>query len=125
MIKTSLAFLAGTVFATAIVILGAGRPAAMIGLGFLLTAAIASGVLWLTGLRRLARFLNAFADGLNVAQEAQEPKQRTRPTPIDRSGYVKPSAKKRDMILTDTISEYLGDDDLFGASAKSAERKAN
>jgi hypothetical protein len=28
----------------------------------------------------------------------------------DRSGYVKPSSKKRDQILEDTIDEYLPDD---------------
>ena len=64
MIKNALMFLAGTVVSTVIVVLAGGRPAAFVGLGLLLALSIAAGVLWLTGVRRLARFLNAFADGL-------------------------------------------------------------
>lgn len=116
MIKTSIAFLAGTVFATAVIVLAGGRASAMVALGFLCAVAIAAGVLWLTGLRRLARFLNAFTDGMETAEAP--PLKAARVTQIDRSGYVKPSAKKRDQILNDTIAEYLGDDELFGAPGK-------
>jgi uncharacterized membrane protein YdfJ with MMPL/SSD domain len=114
MIKTSIAFLAGTVFSTGIVICGGGRPAAMLALGFMLTVSIAAGVLWLTGVRRLARFLNAFADGLALSGEpasrqAGSVRHSRVPRVADQSGYRKPSTKQRDQILDDTLDEYLPD----------------
>jgi hypothetical protein len=123
MIKLSLAFLAGTVFATGIVICGGGRPAAMLALGFLLTVSIAAGVLWLTGVRRLARFLNAFMDGLEGVQQpvAMNAARNIRETLRPANGYRKPSTKQRDQILADTMEEYLTDD-VFSPEKTEARR---
>lgn len=113
MIKNSLSFLAGTVFSTGIVICGGGRPAAMLALGFLLTVSVGAGVLWLTGVRRLARFLNAFADGVlassdqNSARQASSARQpRTGLHVADKSGYVKPSRKAQLQNMADAVEEY-------------------
>lgn len=127
MIKNSIAFLAGTVFATGIVICGGGRPAAMLALGFLLTVSIAGGALWLTGVRRLARFLNAFADGLALSGEpatrqAGSGRHSRVPRVADQSGYRKPSSKQRDRILEDTMEEYLSDG-IFAAPKSSDARR--
>jgi hypothetical protein len=123
MIKLSLAFLAGTVFATGIVICGGGRPAAMLALGFLLTVSIAAGVLWLTGVRRLARFLNAFMDGLEGVQQpvSMNAARNVRETSRPANGYRKPSTKQRDQILADTMEEYLTDD-IFSPEKTDARR---
>ncbi len=116
MIKIALSFLAGTTFSTLAIVLAGGRASAMLGLGVLLAVALGSGILRVIGVRRLARFLDAFADGLASAQpsptrQAGSVRQSTRaPRMADRSGYVKPSSKKRDQILEDTIDEYLPDD---------------
>lgn len=125
--KLALCFLAGTVFATGIVICGGGRPSAMLALGFLLTVSIAGGVLWLTGVRRLARFLNAFADGLALSGEpATRQAGSVRHSRVarvaDQSGYRKPSTKQRDRILEDTMEEYLSDD-IFTAPKSSDARR--
>jgi len=121
MIKNSLAFLAGSVLITGIVISAGGRPAAFVGLGFFLAVSLGAGVLWLTGVRRLARFLDAFIlassddraslQGGRVRHAAIAPR-------VDRSGYRKPSTKQRNQILEDTMEEYLPDD-IF-APAKTA-----
>jgi hypothetical protein len=121
MIKLSLSFLAGTSFATAAIVMAGGRASMMLGLGFLLACSLGVGVLYWVGVRRLARFLNAFADGLasttnTAAREGERVRhgtsegRRAAVAPIDRSGYRKPSAKQQEQILRDTVSEYLTDD---------------
>ena len=81
-------------------------------------------------IRRAAELLDAFAQALDSRGRRQAPQGRaiapaaSRPGVVEftaeRVGYRKPSTAKRDQILQDTISEYLGDDDLFGAPAKAA-----
>jgi hypothetical protein len=121
--KLSLAFLAGSLFSATAVVLAGGRPAGMLWLGAALALTTFGALVYLTGLRRVARFLNAFMDGIEGVQPARTKSatpRAARPV-IDRSnpmGYVKPSKKQQDQILQDTASEYLGDDaDLFGAAA--------
>ena len=121
--KLALAFLAGSLFSAAAVVLAGGRPANMLWLGAALALTAVAATVYLAGLRRVARFLNAFMDGI----EGVQPKAAKMATPraarpvMDRSnpmGYVKPSKKQQEQILRDTASEYLGDDvDIFAAPA--------
>jgi len=112
MVKLSIAFLAGTSFATLTIVLAGGRASTMLGLGFLLALSLAAGILWLTGVRRLARFLNAFADGLassdqKVARQAVTARQSGSGLHVaDRSGYVKPSRKAQLQNMADAVEEY-------------------
>ena len=112
MIKYSLTFLVGTMFSTLVMISAGGRAAQFIGLGFLLTVALTAGVLWLTGVRRLARFLNAFADGLassesKPARQASSARQSGAGLHVaDKSGYVKPSRKAQLQNMADAVEEY-------------------
>ena len=123
--KLALAFLAGALFSATAVVLAGGRPAGMLWLGAALALTTFGALVYLTGLRRVARFLNAFMDGLEGVQSVQpvRTKQATARAArvIDRSnpmGYVKPSKKQQDQILQDTAAEYLGDDaDIFGTAA--------
>ena len=112
MIKLSLAFLAGTSFATVTIVMAGGRASAMLGLGVLLTISLMAGVLYWVGIRRLARFLNAFADGLASA-ESKSARQGTSARQsgaglhvADKSGYVKPSRKAQLQNMADAVEEY-------------------
>ena len=69
--KLSLAFLAGSLFSAAAVVLAGGRPAGMLWLGAALALTTFGALVYLTGLRRVARFLNAFMDGLEGVQSVQ------------------------------------------------------
>jgi hypothetical protein len=113
--KLALFFLGGSLFSAAAVVLAGGRPAGMLWLGAVLALTTFGALVYLTGLRRVARFLNAFMDGIEGAQpvRTKSATQRVARPVIDRSnpmGYVKPSPKQRDQILKDTAAEYLGDD---------------
>jgi hypothetical protein len=135
--KLALSFLAGSIFSALAVVLAGGRPANMLWLGAALAVASIAAVVYLAGLRRVARFLNAFMDAMEGVQPkvAKTPRaafdpalashlnsQRGSRPVIDRSnpmGYVKPSKKQQEQILQDTASEYLGDDvDLFGTAGR-------
>jgi hypothetical protein len=120
--KLSLSFLGGSLFSAAAVVLAGGRPAGMLWLGAALALTTAASLVYLTGLRRVARFLNAFMDGIEGVQPVRTKSAIQRAARvIDRSnpmGYVKPSKKQQDQILQDTAAEYLGDDaDIFGTAA--------
>jgi hypothetical protein len=121
--KLALSFLGGSLFSAAAVVLAGGRPAGMLWLGAALALATFGALVYLTGLRRVARFLNAFMDGLDgtTKPSAKHATPRAARPVIDRSnpmGYVKPSKKQQDQILQDTAAEYLGDDaDIFGTAA--------
>lgn len=80
--KQAISFLAGTTFATAIVIFAGGRSSAMIALGFILTVSIASGLLWLTGVNRLIELLSKFRSA--PQQTAATPRKRG-PAPTSQS----------------------------------------
>lgn len=134
--KLSLAFLAGSIFSALAVVLAGGRPANMLWLGAALAVASIAAVVYLAGLRRVARFLNAFMDGVEGVQPKVTKSPRAVVDPalanylnnpraarpvIDRSnpmGYVKPSKKQEEQILRDTAAEYLGDDELFGTAGR-------
>jgi len=129
MVKLSIAFLAGTLFATGCMVAAGGRAPLMIGLGAFVALGVVGGIMWLAGLRRVVRFLNAFADGLassgaGSSREAGSVRQsapRISRVP-DRSGYVKPSRRQQLQVLSDTVDEYrnketadfLNDAELFG-----------
>jgi hypothetical protein len=127
--KLALSFLGGAIFSAATVVLAGGRPANMLFLGAALALASLAALVYLAGLRRVARFLNAFVDAVEVKPARGNAGKRgetrgntgTRPV-IDRSnpmGYVKPSKKQQEQILQDTAAEYLGDDaDLFGTAGR-------
>ena len=122
--KLSLSFLGGSLFSATAVVLAGGRPAGMLWLGAALALTTFGALVYLTGLRRVARFLNAFMDEIENVQPVRT-KQATpraaRPV-IDRSnpmGYVKPSKKQQEQILRDTAAEYIGEDvDLFGTAGR-------
>ena len=131
--KLALSFLFGTLFATGAVILNAGHPLGFVALGFLAACSLLMGVLYLAGLDRVLRVLNALNDSAPVEWPA------ARRRVADPSGYVKPSRKRQMQDVADTIEEYkmrqserhpatarnpqvdafLKDEDLFGASEKS------
>jgi hypothetical protein len=111
--KLALSFLGGSLFSCAAVVLAGGRPAGMLWLGAALALTTFGALVCLTGLRRVARFLNAFMDALEGAEKpARTAKQSRVVSGKDKNqyGWVKPSTKQRDAVLNDTISEYLGDD---------------
>ncbi len=111
--KYALCSLAGSMFSAGAVVLAGGRPAVTLWLGFTLAMLTIGALLWLAGLRRVARFLDGFMDGLERAGAACKPAlARASLEAVKPIGYVKPSSKQRDRILADTISEYL-DDDTF------------
>lgn len=93
MIKYALCLLAGSLFSCGAVVLAGGRSANMLILGALLALASVGAVVYLAGLRRVARFLNAFMDGIEGVQKQPRVVSGKDANPW---GYVKPSAKKRD-----------------------------
>lgn len=128
--KQALTFLSGSVVSAIAVVLSGGHPAILFWLGATVTATALGAILWLLGIRRTARLLNAFADAWS---SAQEPFARTKQSPslqvVEKSanqkssGYVKPSKKQQLQILADTVEEYhhsketdefLSDPELFG-----------
>jgi hypothetical protein len=68
--KYAIGFLFGSVFSAFAVVLAGGRSAVMLWLGFAMAVALVSGILYLMGIRRTARFLSAFADAWGTKDEA-------------------------------------------------------
>jgi hypothetical protein len=141
--KYALGLLSGSIFSAGCVIWAGGRPTAWLSLGFLLALGVSGGILWLTGPRRLARFLTAFADaweGNRKAVTGREPslvRRSAQSVESKPSGYVRPSKKQELQIMNDSIEEYksrmtpsttsrrskdteefLNDPELFGASSR-------
>jgi hypothetical protein len=123
--KYATCFLAGAIFSATAGVLAGGRFANFLLLGAGLALTSLGAVVYLIGLRRVARFLNAFMDALEGAgQPDTRPAKQTAPRAsriIDRSnpmGYVKPSKKQEEQILRDTAAEYLEDDELFGTARR-------
>lgn len=121
--KLSIAFFAGVLTMAAVVYMtGAHFAAPMFFAG--LVAALAPAVVLLSSIKRVrsvARFLNAFADSWG-GMEVRPRLVRSRAEERELSGYVKPSSKQQGRILEDTISEYLGDEDIFAPPPTSARR---
>ena len=127
--KYAFSFLGGSVVSAIAVVLSGGHPAILFWLGATVTATAVGGILWLLGIRRTARLLNAFADAWG---SAELPFARTKQSPSlqvveksanSKSGYIKPSKKQQFQILADTVEEYrnsketdefLSDPELFG-----------
>jgi hypothetical protein len=105
--KLALSFLGGAIFSAATVILAGGRPAHMLWLGAALALTTLGATVYLAGLRRVARFLNAFMDAMEGAVEKSRSERAGMRSEAKTSkvvsgknknpwGYVKPSAKQRD-----------------------------
>ena len=120
--KLALSFLGGAIFSAAAVILAGGRPANMLWLGAALALTTFGAVVYLAGLRRVARFLNAFMDAAEGVQPKAKQSRTERPAVapalekylnprarpvIDRSnpmGYVKPSKKQQEQAIAELRS---------------------
>ena len=134
--KQALTFFAGSIVSAIAVVLSGGHPAILFWLGTTVTATALGAILWLLGVRRAARLLNAFADAWGSAQEPfARTKQSSALQVVEKSanqkasGYVKPSKKQQLQILADTVEEYrnsketdqfLSDPELFGEKGRVA-----
>jgi hypothetical protein len=101
MLKTSIAFLAGVLLMAGIMYgAGARFSVALFVAGVVSVAAPLVALLSsVSRIRAAARFLSAFADGLEG--------RRPRPVAVaDKSGYVKPSKKAQLQNMADSIEEY-------------------
>jgi hypothetical protein len=111
--KYALCLLAGSLFSCGAVVLAGGRSANMLILGAALALASVGAVVYLAGLRRVARFLNAFMDGIEGVQKQPRSGRNANPW-----GYVKPSAKKRDRDFANDL-EWMKEE---AEEANTAER---
>ena len=125
--KNAIFFFAGSVLTSSAVVLAGGRSAVTLWLGFALALALVAILVYFAGIRRVARFLSAFADAwgtIGAVEKSLSDRVKMRGEAnrrlqfVDRSGYRKPSTKQRDQILEDTIDEYL-DGDTFTAPVRS------
>ena len=94
--KLALAFLAGSLFSALAVVLAGGRPANMLFLGAALALASLAALVYLAGLRRVARLLNAFMDVMDGPQRKHPKLRIVSGKNKNPYGWVKPSAKQRD-----------------------------
>lgn len=105
--KLSLAFLAGAILNTTVIFFSPGKPALLVFLGAALSLASVGALLWLAGVRRAARFLNAFMDALEGTEPVRTKSRVVSGKDKNPWGWVKPSAKQQRQNVEDTIEEYL------------------
>jgi alkylated DNA nucleotide flippase Atl1 len=104
--KYAITFLGGSVFSAGAVVLAGGRPAVMLWLGATLAVTTLGAILWLAGIRRVARFLNAFMDALEGSRQVARPRVISGKN-ANPWGWVKPSTKQQERNTRETAAEYL------------------